>query len=192
VLSNKVFFKGTQTTKSNRDLPYTAMELIAHEIGHVINWRYPRKRHENKGLLDKPSVYYPKKVQIKEYTLSTGEKVALGGLNIGFGMAARSSNGEHETVTDAITCLSLDRFTTTSTDAKKQLQGKARKEQIAAMMDAIIRYRMKDYGDGLASLKEEIQSRWGQALLNQMTPALTMIADKLETDQATLKAKLTM
>ncbi len=191
VLSNKVFFKGTQTTKSNRDLPYTAMELIAHEIAHVINWRYPRKRHEAKGLLDKPSVYYPKKVQIKEYTLSSGEKVALGGLNVGFGMAARSSNGEHETVTDAICCLSLDRFTQDSTDVKKQLQGKARREQMTAMVNNIIRYRIKEYGDGVTSLKEEIESRWGRALLNNMTPALTMIADKLEADQATLKATLT-
>jgi hypothetical protein len=190
VLSNKVFFKGTQTTKANRDLPYTSMELIAHEIGHVINWRYPRKRHEGKGLLDKPSVYYPKKILTKEYTLSTGEKVMLGALNVGYGMAARSSNGEHEIVTDAITCLSLDRFTIDSTDGKKQLQGKARKEQVMAMMDAIIRYRIKDYGDGVAALREEIQSRWGQALLDRMMPALALIADNLEADQAMLKAKL--
>jgi hypothetical protein len=189
-LSNKVFFKGTQTTKSNRDLPYTSMELIAHEIGHVINWRYPRKRHEGKRLLDKPSVYYPRKVLLKEYTLSTGEKVALGALNIGYAMAARSSNGEHETVTDAIACLSLDRFTTDSTDAKRQLQGKARKEQITAMMNDIIRYRIRDYGEGSASLREEILARWKQPLLNRMSPGLALIADKLDADLAMLKAKL--
>ncbi len=189
-LSNKVFFQGTQTTKTNRDLPYTSKELIAHEIGHVINWRYPRKRHEGKRLLDKPSVYYPKKVLLKEYTLSTGEKVALGALNAGYAMAARSSNGEHETVTDAITCLSLDRFTTDSTDTKKQLQGKARKEQVTAMMNDIIRYRIRDYGEGIASLKEEILSRWKQPLLDRMSPGLALVADKLDADLAILKAKL--
>jgi hypothetical protein len=189
-LSNKVFFKGTQTTKTNRDLPYTSMELIAHEIGHVINWRYPRKRHEGKRLLDKPSVYYPKKVLLKEYTLSSGEKVALGSLNAGYAMAARSSNGEHETVTDAIACLSLDRFTIDSTDAKKQLQGRARKEQITAMMNDIIRYRIRDYGEGSASLREEILARWKQPLLDRMSPGLALIADKLDADLATLKAKL--
>lgn len=193
VLSNKVFFKGTQTTKSNRDLPYTSMELIAHEIAHVINWRYPRKRHEGKGLLDKPSVYYPKKVLTKDYTFANGEKVALGALNAGYAMAARSSNGEHETVTDAIACLSLNRFTIDSTDAKKRLQGQARKEQVTAMMNDIIRYRIKDYGDGIAALKEEIQSRWGQALLDKMAPGLALISaepNNLDTQQAMLKAKL--
>jgi hypothetical protein len=42
----------------------------------------------------------------------------------------------------------------------------------------------------VAALREEVQGRWGQALLNQMTPALLLVADKLDADQATLKAKL--
>jgi hypothetical protein len=193
VLSNKVFFKGTAATKTNPRLPYTSKELIAHEISHAINWRYPRKRHEGKGLLDKPSVYYPRKVLIKEYVFADGQKASLGALNVGYGMAARSSDGEHETVTDAITCLCLDRFTTNSTDAKAQLQGKARKEQITTLMNEIIRYRIENYGGGVEAVKEEIRDRWGQSLLDRMTPALLCVCvepNSLDSQLATLKEKL--
>lgn len=192
-LSNKVFFKGTQKTKSNPTVPYTAKELIAHEIGHVINWRYPRKRHEGKGLLDKPSVYYPKKVVVKEYVFADGTKVALGGLNVGYTMAARSSDGDHETVTDAIACLNLDRFSVNATDPKQQLQGKARKEQITKLMDDVIRYRVRDYGGGVGALKEEIGERWGAALLTEMLPLIADLAtepNSIDSQIEMLKVKL--
>jgi hypothetical protein len=190
-----VFFKGLTKTRTNPDLPYSSKELIAHEIAHTINWRYPRHIHKGRVSLPELDVYYEKRLMTPRdaYVLVSGDKVLFARLNDGYTMAARSSNGSHETVTDAIACLTLDRFTIDSTDPKKQLLGKARREQIGKLMSDVIRYRVNDYGGGIEALKEEITKRWNTSVLGKMSPMLGTLAaepNSLDSQIEMLKEKL--
>ncbi|MBZ0276530.1 MAG: hypothetical protein K8I60_10315 [Anaerolineae bacterium] len=147
VFGNRAFFDGTQTTKTNRNLTYTSEDLVAHEVGHTINWRYPREIKPGSGLTQKPSDYYEKNLAFASYAFE-GQTVKFSSYNDGYGMAARSSDGIHETVTDAIACLSLNRFT-------DDIKGRARKAQMTDYMRQIITYRVREHG-GISNLTQDV------------------------------------
>jgi hypothetical protein len=178
VLGNKVFFEGTQTTKSNRDLPYNCVELIAHEIGHAINWRYSLKTPN--GNVVRPRQYYdPRDSDTSPYkpakiALPSGETVTLN-INDGYRFAARSSNGAHETVTDAITNFSLGGLTdddTTSPVRKKQ--GEARRQQITDMLERIVKNRIENY-NGVEGIQAAILKIGGGSLEASLQTALDLL-----------------
>ncbi|MFN8374472.1 MAG: hypothetical protein U0694_16540 [Anaerolineae bacterium] len=164
VLGNKVFFEGTQTTRSNRTLPYTSVELIAHEIGHVINWRYSLK--SPKGQVLRPREHYELNLMAKKFTLPSGETVALT-MNDGYLMAARSSNGGHETVTDAITCFSLGRLT-------MDKKGEARRLQVNDMLKRIVSYRIESFS-GVEGIRAAILKAGGNTLEGSLQTALDLL-----------------
>ncbi len=171
ILGNKVFFEGTQTTRSNRNLPYTSTELVAHEIGHVINWRYSLKTA--KGQVVRPREFYEVNLMGKKYTLPSGESVPLT-MNDGYRLAARSSNGGHETVTDAITAFSLNRLTDDDTDPLRKKQGEARRLQITDMLKRIVRFRLETYS-GLEGIRAAILRIGGVPLEGSLQTALDLL-----------------
>jgi hypothetical protein len=186
VFGNKVFRPGNWTTKVNPGLFYTATDLIAHEIGHVINWRYPRNPATGGALNTSPASYYFSHYATAPYTTAAGQRVTFGSYNAGYAMAARSSDGPNELVTDAITCLNLDRFTQTP-------QGAARKEALINLMKLIITYRVQRHG-GLDAIRADIQAKAASvdpALPQKMAPALDWLAASgLDDALAELNAKL--
>jgi hypothetical protein len=171
VLGNKVFFEGITFTRSNPKMPYTSVELIAHEIGHVINWRYSLKTP--KGQVLRPREFYETFLIDKRVILPTGETVALT-MNDGYRFAARSSNGPHETVTDAIVNFSMNRLTDDDPDPVKRRQGQARRLQLADMMKRIIKYRMEMYS-GIEGIRAAILKIGGVNLETSLQSALDLL-----------------
>jgi hypothetical protein len=177
VLGNKVFFEGVQTTRSNRDVPYTSVELIAHEIGHVINWRYFLKTP--KGEVVRPRQYYdPRDSDTSPYkpakiTLPSGETVVCN-INDGYRAAARSSNGMHETVTDAISNFSLNRLTDDDENPARKKQGEARRQQIVDMLERIVKSRIENYS-GIEGIRAAILKIGGNALETNLETALELL-----------------
>ncbi|NWF69229.1 MAG: SH3 domain-containing protein [Chloroflexi bacterium] len=171
VLGNRVFFEGTTVTRSNPHMPYSSVELIAHEIGHVINWRYSLKMP--KGQVVRPREFYESHLMAKKYVLPTGESVSLS-MNDGYLLAARSSNGPHETVTDAITAFSLDRLTENDANPAKQKQGQARRLQIADMLGRIIQFRVESYTN-VEGIRAAILKMGGAALETTMQTGLELL-----------------
>jgi hypothetical protein len=179
VFGNRAFFDGEQTTKSNPGIKYNSADLVAHEVAHIINWRYPREIKPGSILTQSPADYYEGKLAFGSYTFE-GQAIKFNGYNDGFAMAARSSNGKHETVTDAIACLNLDRFTG---DGK----GQARKAQIAEYMRQVITYRVREHG-GVDHLVSDIARKRStdpqlpakmKSILETMTTAPRHLDDEL-------------
>lgn len=179
VFGNRAFFDGQQTTKSNPGLFYTSADLIAHEVAHIINWRYPREIKPGSALTQKPADYYETKIAFASYQIE-GQTVKFGAYNEGYAMAARSSNGKHETITDAIACLSLNRFT-------DDLKGRARKAQMTDYMRQVITYRVREHG-GVDHMVGDIAKKRStdpklpakmQAILETMTTAPRHLDDEL-------------
>ncbi|MCB9451266.1 MAG: hypothetical protein H6672_07485 [Anaerolineaceae bacterium] len=150
VFGNRAFFENTQTTKSNPGLFYTSTDLVAHEVAHIINWRYPREIKPGSALTQKPANYYEAKIAFASYDFE-GQTFKFKSYNEGYAMAARSSNGIHETVTDAVACLSLDRFT-------DDIKGRARKQQMTDYMRQVITYRVREHG-GVDNLVSDIAKK---------------------------------
>jgi hypothetical protein len=178
VLGNKVFFEGTQTTKSNRDCPYNSVQLIAHEIGHAINWRYSLKN--SKGQLVRPREFYDPRpsdtapYQPAKIVLPSGETVTLQ-VNDGYRFAARSSNGAHETVTDAITNFSLGGLTDDdTTNPVKKKQGEARRQQITDMLNRIVKSRIENYS-GVEGIRAAILKIGGGSLEASLQTGLDLL-----------------
>ncbi|MEP6987735.1 MAG: hypothetical protein ABI970_19185, partial [Chloroflexota bacterium] len=99
VFGNRVFFPGRSPTRRYPQLPFSSVELIAHEVSHVINFRY--QLADSVGRDISPDDYYMAAINNAAYTLPNGSVVRLAG-NSGFGFVARSSDDPAEIVTDAI------------------------------------------------------------------------------------------
>lgn len=181
ILSNRAFFDNTVNSMRGQGLTFTSVELIAHEIGHTINWRY--KLRNDSGKVVDIDAFYANIVKA-DFTTADGETVTFKSVNDGYAIAPRSSDGVYETVKDAITSLVLNRF-------KDDPKGAARREQILDLMKRIIEWRVKDFGD-YDALKATMLTRWRQGLVNRLSPALGMLQAKptLNDHIAALKAVL--
>jgi hypothetical protein len=95
-------------------------------------------------------------------------------MNDGYRFAARSSNGPHETVTDAIVNFSMNRLTDDDPDPVKRRQGQARRLQLADMMKRIIKYRMEMYS-GIEGIRAAILKIGGVNLETSLQSALDLL-----------------
>jgi hypothetical protein len=174
-LSNKVFYEGTSRTGVNPRFPFTSVELIAHELAHIINWRYSLQ--DDSGKTVALETYYPK-VATGTVTLPGVGATTFRTLNDGYVIAPRSSDGRFETVTDAVLALCMNRF------ADNDL-GKARRVQVLDMVQRTVRFRVDKFG-GYANLKDAMRTRFGERLVTNMAPGLGLIAS-LDDDLKTLR-----
>jgi hypothetical protein len=177
VFGNKVFTPGPQRTKVNPTVPFTSMELVTHEIAHVINWRYPRKPGMGAPLNQDLADMYGTRLAKGTFTLPDGQRVVLRTFNDGYGMAARSSDGPYETVTDGIACWSLDRFTIGAGDPTRHAQGLMRKHMITNLMQTVMSYRITRHG-GLKNMWADVLAKRSSdpALPQKLSPALELLA----------------
>lgn len=176
VLGKNVFFNGQGRVKAvgNRNIFYTSEQLIAHELAHVINWRYRMKSG------DRPGRPYRKTLQNATYqsTVSNQEETLKN--DDGYGFAARSSNQEYETVTDAIGNLNMNTFTISTDFNESEIeQGGLRRDQLTDLMKEIIEYRVHKIGHQ-AELIGAIGGT-SQSLLRRMLAVLDLMGlDKMD------------
>lgn len=173
VFGNRVFFTGKSPTKRYPNLPFTTVELIAHEVSHVINYRY--KLTNNAGLDVSPDDYYMANINNTPYTLPNGTVVRLSG-NQGFGFVARSSDDPAEIVTDAIANAELGRMTFASTTPALSDAGTARQAQLTDLIKRVMQWQVKHYID-LNTIKGKIDGiRLKNPQMADMTPALNAVS----------------
>ena len=189
VFGNRVFFPGKSPTRRYPTLPFTTVELIAHEVSHVINFRY--QLTDNSGRDLPPDDFYMAAIDHSPYKLPTGETVRLSG-NSGFGFVARSSDDPAEIVTDAIANAALGRMTTASTNPVQAQAGSARLLQVTDLMRRVMQWQVKHYVS-LNDIQAKIDHiRLRNPQLADMTPALNAVAvgdTSLDKQMAILKAK---
>ncbi len=188
VFGNRVFFPGKSPTRRYPQLPFTTVELIAHEVSHVINYRY--QLTDNSGRDFPPDDFYMNTINNSVYSLPTGESVRLSG-NSGFGFVARSSEDPAEIVTDAIANAALGRMTSASTNTLQAQAGTARHMQLTDLMRRVIQWQVNHYVD-LNDIQAKIDRiRLKNPQLADMTPALNAVAigdSALDKQMAILKA----
>ena len=188
VFGNRVFFTGKSPTKRYPQLPFTTVELIAHEVSHVVNYRYQLTNNNGKDM--SPDDFYMAAIDHSPATLPTGEMVQLSG-NAGFGFVARSSDDPAEIVTDAIANAALGRMTTTSTNPLQAQAGVARQAQLTDFIRRVIQWQVKHYVD-LNDLQAKIDRvRLKNPQLVDMTPAVNAVSvgdSSLDNQMAILKA----
>lgn len=189
VFGNRVFFPGKQKTKLRPQQPFTTVEIIAHEVAHVINYRY-RLLDANKVEQEVDNFHNAKILNVS-YPLPGGETVRVSGDN-GFAFVSRSSDHPAEIVTDHIAAASLGRVT--ANDANPQLAkfGQARQLQMTDLMRRVVLWAVQNYTD-LNGVQTKIQkARTKNPALADMTPALSAIAGGPETlDQQMTRLKAT-
>lgn len=188
VFGNRVFFSGKSPTRRYPTLPFTTVELIAHEVSHVINYRYQLTDKNNRDW--SVDDYYMSAIDSAAYTLPTGETVRLTG-NSGFGFVARSSDDPAEIVTDAIANAALGRMTSTSSNPTVAQAGTARQLQLTDLMRRVMLWQVKRYVD-LNDIQAKIDRiRVRNPQMADMTPALNAVAvgdASLDKQMAMLKA----
>ncbi len=188
VFGNRVFVPGKSPTRRYPQLPFTSVELIAHEVSHVINFRY--KLADNAGRELSPDDFYMNTIDNSVYSLPTGESVRVSG-NSGFGFVARSSDDPAEIVTDAIANAALGRMTSASSNTMQAQAGTARQMQLTDLMRRVIQWQVNHYVD-LNDLQAKIDRiRLKNPQLADMTPALNTLAFgdlALDKQMAILKA----
>jgi hypothetical protein len=187
VFGNQVFFPGKRKTKSHPQLPFNTVELIAHEVAHVINYRY--KLLDINKVEHEVDDFHNAKLLNASFTLPNGETVKVSGDN-GFAFVSRSSDHPAEIVTDHIAAASLGRVT--SGDANPQLAkfGQVRQLQMTDLMRRVVLWAVQNYTD-LNGVQAKIQkARTKNPALADMTPALSAIASGPETlDQQMTRLK---
>jgi hypothetical protein len=173
VFGNRVFFPGKSPTKRYPQLPFTTVELIAHEVSHVINFRY--QLTNNAGQDMSPDDFYMATINNAAYTFPNGTAIHLAG-NAGFGFVARSSDDPAEIVTDAIANAALGRMTFGSTIPAQSDMGTARQAQLTDLIKRVMQWQVKHYVD-LNTIKTRIDAiRVRNPQLADMTPALNAVA----------------
>ena len=188
IFGNRVFFPGKSPTRRYPQLPFTTVELIAHEVSHVINYRY--QLTDNSGRDLPPDDFYMATINNSTYTLPSGNAVRLVG-NAGFGFVARSSDDPAEIVTDAIANAALGRMTFASTVPAQSDAGAARQAQLTDLVKRVMQWQVKHYVD-LNDIQAKIDRiRVRNPQLADMTPALNAVAigdSALDKQMAVLKA----
>jgi len=187
VFGNRVFFPGKSPTRRYPQLPFTTVELIAHEVSHVINFRY--QLTDNSGRDFSPDDFYMNTINNAAYTLPDGRAVRLAG-NSGFGFVARSSDDPAEIVTDAIANAALGRMTFANSVPAQSDMGTARQMQLTDLLKRVMQWQVRHYVD-LNTVKAKIDSiRLKNPQLADMTPALNAVTigdASLDAQMATLK-----
>lgn len=187
VFGNQVFFPGKRKTKLHPQQPFTTVEIIAHEVAHVINYRY-RLVDANK-VEQEVDDFHNAKLLNASYTLPNGDTVHVSGDN-GFAFVSRSSDHPAEIVTDHIAAASLGRVT--ANDANPQLAkfGQARQLQITDLMCRVMLWAVQNYTDLNGVQAKIARARTKNPALADMTPALSAIASGHETlDQQMTRLK---
>jgi hypothetical protein len=188
VFGNRVFFPGKSPTKRYPQLPFSTVELIAHEVSHVINFRY--RLTTNAGQDMSPDDFYMASINNAAYTLPNGTVVHLAG-NSGFGFVARSSDDPAEIVTDAIANAALGRMTFANSVPAISNMGDARQMQLTDLIRRDMQWQVKHYVD-LNTIRARIDSiRLKNPQMADMTPALNAIAvgdNSLDAQMASLKS----
>ena len=187
VFGNRVFFTGKSPTRRYPQLPFTTVELIAHEVSHVINYRY--QLTNNAGIDIAPDDYYMATINNAAYTLPNGNVVRLSG-NSGFGFVARSSDDPAEIVTDAIANAELGRMTFASSVPALSDAGNARQMQMTDLIKRVMHWQVRHYVD-LNDIQAKIaRIRVRNPQLADMTPALNAVSigdSSLDRQMAMLK-----
>jgi hypothetical protein len=185
VFGNRVFFTGKSPTRRYPNLPFTTVELIAHEVSHVINYRY--QLTDASGRDWAPDDFYMATINNAAYTLPNGNVVRLAG-NSGFGFVARSSEDPAEIVTDAIANAALGRMTFASSIPAQSDAGNARQMQMTDLMKRVMQWQVSHYID-LNTIKGKIDGiRLRNPQMADMTPALNAVS----VGDNTLDAQMTM
>jgi hypothetical protein len=176
---DKMFLQGEDASRAGQGLKFNAPQIVCHEFSHTINWRYSQIATLPVRELD---AYYHDKLRIGQHKLPSGETVSLATANDGYLFAARSSNDNFETVTDAIA-----NFTYHGIASDKK--GDARLQQLSQLLAHIIQHRVQNYG-GVAALQTNLRAN---AAVRRYADSLTRAFDgltTLDTQLATLKQKL--
>ncbi|MEL6526058.1 MAG: hypothetical protein AAFQ07_10160, partial [Chloroflexota bacterium] len=166
---NHMFKKQREMLSTGQGLGFVSTEIIAHEFSHTINWRYPNVPTISSGQMDN---YYHNQMRVGAYTLSSGERVNFQRTNDGFTFAARSSNHDYETITDAIANFCYAGLTDDNL-------GKGRLGQLTELLTKVVEYRIDHYGD-LARIQGKIDklsdSRPNDNIALELQPAMDALA----------------
>ncbi len=173
VFGNRVFVNGKSPTRRYPQLPFTSVELIAHEVSHVINYRY--QLTDNNGHNMSVDDFYMATINNATYPLPNGNVVRLSG-NAGFGFVARSSDDPAEIVTDAIANAALGRMTFANTDQRQADAGMARQMQLTDLMKRVMQWQVQHYVDANDIQAKIDRIRLKNPQLADMTPALNAVA----------------
>lgn len=164
---DKMFISGREPLKAGQGLDFDSPQIVCHEFSHTINWRYPQIATIPGRELD---AYYHNTLRIGSYPLHSGEVVSLGQTNDGYSFAARSSNDDFETMTDAIANFTYNGITT---DAK----GDARLEQLSQLLTHVIRHRVQNFGN-TAAIRSKISNISGvKAYSSTLHRALNAVSE---------------
>lgn len=174
---NHMFKQQREMLSTGQGLGFISPEIIAHEFAHTINWRYPIVPTIASGQMDN---YYHNQLRVGGHTLSSGKQVNFQRTNDGFSFAARSSNHDYETITDAIANFCYGGLKTDSF-------GKGRLGQLTTLLTKVVEYRIDNYGD-LATIQGKVDklsnSKPSENIAMEMQPAMDVLA------QAGLDARL--
>ncbi|MEZ4670498.1 MAG: hypothetical protein R3E39_21530 [Anaerolineae bacterium] len=188
VFGNRVFFNGKQKTKLHPQQPFTTVELIAHEVSHVINYRY--RLLDPKNVEQEVDDYYNASLLNTRFELPDGEIVKVSG-DSGFAFVSRSSDHPAEIVTDHIAATSLGRLTVGDANPTLARFGQVRQIQLTDVMRRVVQWAVENYTD-LDGVKAKIaRARVKNPALADMTPALSAVAggeETLDQQMARLKA----
>jgi hypothetical protein len=185
-LGNKVFFQGRQRSRRNPEQPYDAVQLVAHEIAHVINWRY--NLNDAQGRQRDADAFYEATMQETVFEMPDGTRVPLA-MNSGFAFAARSGNERYETVTDAIANVSLGAQPTGGGNpAQTALQVEARRLQVTDLMRRVTRWHLEQYG-GTDDMRETVAKKGIGSIMRRPLASLCLDALGESLDQQVEKLR---
>lgn len=156
ILGDLVFFEGERQLRMMRSrgirLFYTTEQLIAHEIAHVINFRY--------NIMIDDIVY-----DVDDYYEDHLQNADGMASDAGYGFAARSSDEEWETVTDAIANYNMDALPATEL-------GEKRREQMYRLLKATVDYNFQ-HDDGIGTIERLL--RWRRSVLERLQDAILLM-----------------